>query len=52
MIADPVDALAVVRGGKDVEAGFEPVGEAVRNLDGLVELMIGGKGSVGGDLEP
>src|SRR5256885_1097869 len=48
MIADPVEALAVVRRGEDVEAGFEPVSEAVRNLDSLVELVIGGKGSVGG----
>jgi|SRR5882724_1112656 len=42
VIADPVDALSVVLGSKNVEAGFEPVREAVSDFDGFVELVIRG----------
>jgi hypothetical protein len=39
MVADPLDALAVALGSENVEADFEPVGETVSDLDGL---MVGG----------
>ena len=50
VVADPVEALAVLRGSENVETGFEPVGEAVSDFDGFVELVVGGKSAVGGGL--
>jgi hypothetical protein len=42
MVADPLDALAAAFGSEDVEANFEPVGEAVGDLDGFVLGVVGG----------
>ncbi len=42
MIADPVDALAVFRRGENVKAGLEPIGEAMRDLNRFMQLVIGG----------
>ena len=46
MVANPVPALAILHGSKNVEARLEPVVEAVRNLDGFVELVVGRKKAV------
>lgn len=48
VIADPVEALTVLRRSKNVETGFKPVGEAVGDFDGFVELVVGGESAVGG----
>ena len=41
MRADEIQAAAVARAGKKIEAGFEPVVEAVGDLDRLVPRVIG-----------
>src|SRR5579862_139867 len=41
MTAHPLIALARSGAGKDIESGFEPRREPVRNLDGLMKLMFG-----------
>ena len=50
VVADPVEALAILRRSENVETGFEPVGEAVSDFDGFVELVVGGESAVGGGL--
>ncbi len=47
MASDIIPALAVVRGSKYVEAGFEPIVEAVGDFDRFMKLMIGRISSVG-----
>jgi hypothetical protein len=42
VIANPVDALSVVRGSKNVEAGFKPIRKAMGDFDGFVKLVVGG----------
>src|SRR5208282_146103 len=42
VVADPLNALAAARGSENVEADFEPVGEAVGNFDGFVFGVVGG----------
>ena len=42
MIANPVNALSVVLGSKNVEAGFKPIRKAMGDFDGLVKLVVGG----------
>ena len=42
MVADPLNALAAAFGSEDVEAYFEPVGEAVGDFDGFVLGVVGG----------
>src|SRR6202453_5500257 len=41
VIADPLNALAVLLGREDIEADFGPVREAFGELDSLVLLMVG-----------
>src|SRR5215472_9130283 len=36
VVADPIPSLAVLHGSENVEAGLEPVSEAVGDFDGLV----------------
>lgn len=46
VVTDPVPSLAILRGSENVETGLEPVSETVRDFDGLVQLVIGGKQAV------
>lgn len=46
VVAHPIPALAVLRGSENVEPGLEPIIKAVRNLDSLMELVIGGEKAV------
>jgi hypothetical protein len=46
VIADPIPALAVLRGSKNVESGFKPIREAMGDFDGFVELMIRGEQAI------
>src|ERR1700680_374193 len=46
MRTDEVRAAAIARAGEDVESGFEPVVEAVGNLNRLVPGMIRGQCTV------
>src|ERR1700723_2344241 len=46
VIADPLDALAVLLGGEDIEPDFGPVREAFGQLDSLVLLMVGRQYSI------
>ena len=39
MIAHPLGAVAILLTGKNIEADFGPVGQALSELDGLVLLM-------------
>src|SRR5438105_5310390 len=41
VISHPLPAVAVMDAGKNVEAGFKPVGESLCDLDGLVHRAIG-----------
>jgi len=41
-----IPTLAILNVGEDIEAGFEPVTEAMTDLDGFVELVIGGQCAV------
>src|SRR5215813_325213 len=52
MVADPLHALSVLGRSEDVEASLEPVGEAMRDLDGFVELMVGGEYTGFGNFGP
>ena len=42
VVANPLDALAAAFGSEDVEADFEPIGEAVGDFDGFVFGVVGG----------
>ena len=46
MASDVIPTLSVMRGSKNVEAGFKPIFEAVRDFDGFVKLMVGWISSV------
>src|SRR6266849_9862767 len=46
VVADPLHALAAALGGKNIEARLEPVGEAVRDLDGFMLGVVGGEHAV------
>src|SRR5713101_3901068 len=46
VVADPLKSTAIAFIGKNVEAGFEPVREAVGNLDGFVFRVIRGQDAV------
>ncbi|HEY6374457.1 MAG TPA: hypothetical protein VIX90_02915 [Edaphobacter sp.] len=46
MVADPLEAMAILSAGENVEADFGPAGDALGDLDGLVELMVGGVDAV------
>ena len=48
MVADPLDAVSVLRTGKNVEADLGPTGDSLGDLDGLVELVVGGVDAVDG----
>ena len=50
MRAAVIPAAAIARAGEDVEAGFEPLVEAVRNLDRLMPGMMRWQSAVGGGL--
>src|ERR1700723_3160274 len=43
VIADPLNALAILLGREDIEADFGPVRETFGQLDGLVLLVVGGQ---------
>jgi hypothetical protein len=43
VIANPLDADAALFGGEGVEAHFEPVSDALRELEGFVFLVLGGE---------
>jgi len=62
VIADPLPAAFRLDTGENVEAGFEPVGEAVSDFEGFVHRMMGGldailhgfaaiRGEIGGQLD-
>jgi len=42
VVADPLNALATTFGSENVKANFEPVGEAVSDLDGFMLGVVGG----------
>src|SRR5207302_3061147 len=42
VIAHPLPSIAGVDAGEDVEAGLEPIGNALGDLDGLVLGAVGG----------
>src|SRR5258708_35595423 len=46
VVADPLKSIAIALVGKDVEAGFKPIREAVSNLDGFVHRVIRGQDAV------
>jgi hypothetical protein len=46
MVANPLDAVAVLPTGEDVEAYLGPVVDAFGELEGFVLLMIGGDDAV------
>jgi len=57
VVTDPLNALAAACGSENVEADFEPVGEAVGDLDGFVfgvvggvEAILNGLGAVDGEI--
>src|SRR5207245_251955 len=52
MRADEIQATATARAGEDVESGFEPIVEAVRDLDRLVPGVIRGQRAVVSLLRP
>src|SRR5450631_1406597 len=43
VIADPLPPAVGLNAGEDVEAGFEPAIDALRNFDGLMFRMVGGQ---------
>src|SRR3954462_1157165 len=50
VVAYPIPAVSVARGGEDVEADFEPVVEAVSDLNSLVHGVMRGRDTVDGVL--
>jgi len=46
VVADPLDAVAILPAGEDVEADLRPVVDAFGELDGFVLLVIGGNDAV------
>ncbi len=52
MRADEIQATATARAGEDVESGFKPIVEAVRDLDRLVPGVIRGQRAVVSLLRP
>src|SRR5713226_1106584 len=42
VVAYPIPALSIFCGSKNVETGLEPVGEAMRDFNGFMPLVIGG----------
>src|SRR2546427_7843766 len=46
VVAYPIPALSILCGSKNVETGLEPVGEAMRDLNGFMPLVIGGEQTV------
>ena len=50
VVADPLDTVAVLGAGEDVEAEFGPVVDALSEFEGLVLLVVGGVDAVDGVL--
>ncbi len=48
VVADPLDAVAVLPAGEDVEADLGPVVDAFGELEGFVLLVVGGVDAVDG----
>ena len=46
MVPHPLHAMAILLAGEDVEAHFRPAGQTLRDLDGLVFLVVGGIHSI------
>ena len=42
MVPHPLHAMPVLPAGKDVEAHFRPTGQTLRDLERLVQLVVGG----------
>src|SRR5260370_33754600 len=46
VVAHPLDPISIALGGNDVKDGFNPIREAMGNLNGFVLGVVGGKNSI------